>query len=62
MLAILMKRHVFIQPEADKIKNVIKKCWKQASDAALNDISVLEQQQLMKVLAKIENNILKDLE
>ena len=54
--------HVFIQPKADKIKNDIHNCWKQASDIALNEISLSEQQQLMEILAKIENNILKDLE
>jgi len=53
--------HVFIQPKADKIKNDIQNCWKQASNVALNEISMPEQQQLMEILAKIENNILKDL-
>ena len=54
--------NVFIQPKADKIKNDIQNCWKQASDIALNEISTSEQQQLVKILGKIENNILKDLE
>ena len=54
--------HVFIQPKADNIKNDIQNCWKQASDIALNEISVLEQQQLVKILDKIESNILSDLE
>jgi DNA-binding MarR family transcriptional regulator len=53
--------HVFIQPKADKIKNDIQNCWKLASDVALNEISMSEQQQLMEILVKIENNILKEL-
>lgn len=54
--------HIFIQPKADKIKNDVQNCWKQASDIALDGISVSEQQQLMEILVKIENNILKDIE
>ena len=54
--------HAFIQPKADKIKNDIQDCLKQASDIALNEITISEQQQLVKILGKIENNILKDLE
>ncbi len=54
--------HIFIQPKADEIKNDIQNCWKQASDVALNEISVSEQQQLTEILAKIEKNILHDLE
>ena len=53
--------HVFIQPKADRIKNDIQKCWKQASDVALNEINMSEQKQLIETLEKIENNILKDL-
>ena len=53
--------HIFIQPKADYIKNDIQNCWKQASDIALKEISISEHQQLTKILAKIENNILKDL-
>lgn len=54
--------HVFIQPKADEIKDDIQNCWKQASDIALNELSMSEQQQLEKILAKIENNISSDLE
>jgi DNA-binding MarR family transcriptional regulator len=54
--------HVFIQPKANEIKSDIQNCWKQASDIALKEVSESEQQQLVKILAKIENNILRDLE
>ncbi len=54
--------HVFIRPKAAEIKNDVQNCWKQASDVALEGISSSEQQQLVKILAKIENNILNDLE
>ena len=54
--------NVFIQPKADEIRTDIQNCWKQASDIALKEISLSEQNQLMETLIKIENNILKDLE
>jgi len=54
--------HVFIQAKADEIKSDIQKCWKQASDIALNKISDAEQKQLMEILEKIETNILKRIE
>lgn len=54
--------HVFILPKGDAIKADIQKCWKDASDIALNKISKAEQQQLMQTLIKIENNILTNLE
>lgn len=54
--------HVFIQPKADEIKKDVQNCWKQASDVALNGINMSEQEQLMEILVKIENNILKELE
>ena len=53
--------HVFIQPEADKIRKDVQNCWKQASDIALSEVSASEQKQLTEILAKIKNNILKDL-
>ena len=54
--------HVFIQPKADEIKKDVQNCWKQVSDIALNEISESEHQQLVKILTKIENNILNDLD
>jgi DNA-binding MarR family transcriptional regulator len=54
--------HVFTQAKANEIKNDVQNCWKQASDIALQEISMPEQQQLVEILAKIENNILKELE
>jgi len=53
---------VYIQPSADNVKKDIQDCWKQASDVALNEISEAEHQQLVKILDKIESNILTDLE
>lgn len=53
---------VYIQPTADNVKKDIQDCWKQASDVALNEISEAEHQQLVKILDKIESNILTDLE
>lgn len=53
---------VYIQPAADTIKKDIQDCWKQASDVALNEISEAEHQELVKILDKIESNILADLE
>lgn len=53
---------VFIQPKADEIKSDIQDCWKQASDIALAGVSPAEQEQLMEILIKIENNILKSIE
>lgn len=54
--------NVFIQPKADEIKTDIQNCWKQASDIALNEISISEQEQLVEILVKIESNILRSLE
>ncbi len=54
--------NVFIQPKADEIKADIQNCWKQASDIALLEVSEQEQQQLMKILGKIEKNILESIE
>ncbi len=54
--------NVFILPKSNEIKEDIQNCWKQASDIALNGISMLEQQKLMKTLIKIEKNILKSLD
>jgi DNA-binding MarR family transcriptional regulator len=54
--------YVFIQPKAHEIKDSIQHCWKQASDIALHKVSISEQQQLMRILVKIEKNILESLE
>ncbi|WP_430811213.1 MULTISPECIES: MarR family winged helix-turn-helix transcriptional regulator [unclassified Carboxylicivirga] len=56
------KSNVFLQPKGNAIKEDIQNCWKEASDIALKGISKIEQEQLMNILTKIENNILIDLE
>lgn len=53
--------NVFILPKGESIKFDVQDCWKQASDVALHKVSETEQKQLMKILVKIENNILNDL-
>lgn len=54
--------NVFILKKTEKIKKEIQNIWKQASDIALSGISISEQKQLMRILTKIENNVLKNLD
>lgn len=54
--------NVFLLPKAEAIRNDVQNIWKQASDIALKEVSDSEQEQLMEILAKIENNVLKSLE
>jgi DNA-binding MarR family transcriptional regulator len=53
--------NVFINTKADAIKDAVQKCWKQSSDLALKGISEQEQQYLLGIIDKIENNILENL-
>lgn len=53
--------NVFILPKADEIRNDIEKCWKQASETALNGITDSEQQYLIDIFDKIEKNIMGNL-
>lgn len=54
--------NVFLLPKGEAVKAAVQNCWKEASDIALQGISSSEQQQLITILEKIENNILNDLE
>ena len=53
--------HVFILPETDEIKEMIQSCWRESSDIALQGISVDEQQTMLKIIDKMERNILDKL-
>lgn len=52
---------IFILPEANEIKDDIQNCWKQSMDIALEGIDESEQQQLLALITRIENNILATL-
>ncbi len=52
---------IHILPKADEIKDKIQNCWKQSTELALDNISQSEQEQLLQLLDKIENNILKNM-
>jgi DNA-binding MarR family transcriptional regulator len=53
--------NIFILPKADAIKDRVQKCWKESQDLALYGISESEQQYLLEIIGKIENNILINL-
>lgn len=49
--------NVFILPKGEGIKDNIHNCWQESTEIALKEISKEEQQFLLKILDKIENNI-----
>ena len=53
---------VFYLPKSETIKPDIQNCWKQSSNIALAGISSAEQQLLLELIAKIETNILNNME
>lgn len=53
--------HIHILPKADAIKDKVQNCWKESTDLAMKGISELEQQNLIKMIEKIENNVLSNM-
>lgn len=54
--------NIFVLPKADLIKDKIQKCMLVSTDIALNGIEEEEQISFLNTLAKIEKNILENLE
>lgn len=54
--------NVFILPKADLIKDKIQNCMQESTNIALKGIGEEEQSCLLNTLAKIERNILENLE
>lgn len=48
-------------PKAEEIKNQVQNCWKESVELATEGISESEQQFLLKIIEKIESNVLKNL-
>ena len=53
--------NIYILPKAEDIKDKVQNCWKESSELALKGISELEQQYLLEIIEKLENNVLKNL-
>ncbi|HEY4788926.1 MAG TPA: MarR family transcriptional regulator [Bacteroidales bacterium] len=53
--------NIFILPKADEIKEKIQNCQRESSSIALKGVSDTEQQNLLKIIEKIEGNILANL-
>jgi len=51
--------NIYLQDKAERIKQGIQDCWEESSAIALKGISEEEQQTLLKILGKIEVNILE---
>jgi DNA-binding MarR family transcriptional regulator len=54
--------HIYTLPKAEQIKDKVQNCWNESSEIALKGISESEQQYLLGIVEKIENNILRNLE
>ncbi len=52
--------NICILPKADEIKNDIQNCWKESTEIALQGITKKEQENFLKIIEKIENNILEN--
>ncbi len=48
-------------PKAEEIKNQVHDCWKESFELATEGISISEQHYLLKIIEKMENNVLKNL-
>lgn len=55
------KTNIYILPKADNIKQKIHNCWSESSAIALKGISTSEQQFLLDIIQKMEDNILDKL-
>lgn len=53
---------IYALPKAEEIKDNVHKCWKESVDMALDGISESEQEYLLRLLDKIEKNVLKNLD
>lgn len=53
--------NIYVLPKAEAIKDKVHNCWKESLELALKGISESEQQYLLKIIDKIETNVLKDL-
>ncbi len=53
--------HIHILSKADAIKDKVQNCWKESTGLAMQGISELEQQNLIKMIEKIENNVLSNM-
>lgn len=53
--------NIHILPKADEIKDKLQSCWKTSTNLAMKGITESEQQELLKIIEKIENNILDNL-
>ncbi|MDR3706268.1 MAG: MarR family transcriptional regulator [Paludibacteraceae bacterium] len=54
--------NIYLLPKAEDIKEPITKCWEKSTNITLKGISDSEQEILLNILNKIENNILENLE
>ena len=54
--------NIYILPKAEEIKEQIQNCWRESTEIAVNGISETEQQLLLGILDKVEQNILKNLD
>lgn len=53
--------NIYLLPKAEEIKAKVQNCWKESSELALEGISESEQQYLLEIIGKVENNVLRNL-
>jgi DNA-binding MarR family transcriptional regulator len=54
--------NIYLLPKGEDIKKPITKCWEKSTNISLKGINDSEQEFLLNILNKIENNILENLE
>lgn len=53
--------NIYVLPKAEEIKDKVHNCWKESLELALEGISESEQQYLLRIIDKIEINVLNNL-
>jgi len=51
--------HIYLLPKAFLIRNEVQKCWQELSDMLADNMSEQEKSSFLKILDKIEDNLIK---